>query len=502
MSEIRSKVLSSTPEGQVVPTRTTSLDGCLPREPPQEASQTVKESHLHSSPRVQTSSLHPHGSDRERRTKPQRSSSMDGGSAAGSNQSVVSDASSHSTAVTNGGDFLIIERPPPLHLKETPATSTGTAETAKEPSQSLLSKITSSRRNEPRAWPPEAVVEIQRRDEIMDQMRNYIDKLEQRIQSQDHEISALNTALADTEHKLDMTRQDLNASRAFVSSEGTGDAQHLITSIKSLNSAIDDFAFRLMQEILPEAATSRVVSKAGLEGMHKAYPIADRAASFINTSFKVHATIGDFVHPFICNALCIRVQELVFQPFVPGLDRERSEIFHDIYQLVHRNEPQERSGRWRAITYAHADSRRNDKFFCEKAGDDFLLKMATALNPLIAPESITFETLKSELGDAIRGVFEDAIKLQDKAKTGYMSFDYAPFIPPIDQPYHPVYMNTLDNCADVKQGGKGKSSNAILVVGLGMQAWKSVLKEDKTHGRETTIAVKATVICGNWNPTA
>jgi flagellar biosynthesis chaperone FliJ len=404
--------------------------------------------------------------------------------------------------VTGPDDFLIIERPPNVQLKGEPTTSAGGAvDSGKEPSQSLLSKLTGARRSDPRTWPPEALAELQRREEIYHQMRAYIDKLEERIQSQDQEISALNTALADTEQKLDVTRGDLNASRAFVSSEGTGDAQHLIKSIRELNSSIDDFAFRMTQEVLPEAATSRVVTKTGLEGLHKAYPALIKLATFTNTAFKVQATVGDFVHPFICNALCSWVNDLVFMPFVPGLDKERSRIFHEIYELVNENEPQERSARWRAITYAHADTRRDDKFFCGKAGDEFLLRMASALTPLIAPETITFETLKSELGDVVRAVFEDAIKLQDKAKTGYMSWDYTPFMPQVDQPFVPIYMNTADACADVRQGGRGKASHAILVIGLGMQAWKSVVKEDKTMGRDTNIAVKATVICGNWNPT-
>jgi len=479
-----------------------------PKEFPGSQSQEVR-----SEAPVKTASRDPHppphvildvanvaGSDRERRTRPQRSSSVDGGSGGG--KSVSSGASSHSFAVISTDDFLVIDRPAPVHLKGEPTTSAGGAADAdKEPGQSLLSRLT-SRRTDPRTWPSEAQEELQKREEIYNQMRAYIEKLEDRIQSQDQEISALNTALADTEHKLDMTRQDLNASRAFVSSEGTGDAQHLIKSLRELNSSIDDFAFRLMQEVLPEAATSRAVTKHGLEGLCKAYPNASRVISFIQTAFKAQVTVGDFVHPFICHFLCARLYDLVFTPFVPGLDRDRSQIFHEIYELVHQNEPQERSARWRAITYAHADTRRNDQFFCGKAGDDFLLKMATALGPLIAPEAITFETLKSQLGDVIRTVFEDAVKLQDKAKTGYMSFDYAPFIMPIDQPFHPLYMNTADVCADVRQGGKGKASNAILMVGLGMQAWKSVVKEDKTLGRDTTIAVKATVLCGNWNPNA
>lgn len=399
-------------------------------------------------------------------------------------------------------DFLVIEPPAAAVVK-------GDAANPSTKDQSIISKLTggASRSNtsspsmkpsDPRTWPPESILEIQRRDDAIGQMKGYINRLEERIQSQDQEISALNTALADTEHKLDTTRQDLNASRAFVSSEGTADAQYLIKTLRELNSSIDDFAFRLMQEVLPDSATAKVVSKAGLEGLGQHYHGAAKITTFLNIAYQRQVTVADFIHPFVCYAVCSRVRDLVFSPFAPGLDQETSEIFHKIYSMVHQNEPQERSARWRAITYSHAPtSTRDKKAFCERAGDDLLSKLVDALNPLIAPDSITFDTVKAELGDVIKQTFEDAVKLQDKAKTGYMSFDYTAFMPPADQAFHAMYMETAQ---DVRQGGKGKASAAILTTGLGLQAWKSVVREDKSVGKDASIAVKATVLCGNWNP--
>jgi uncharacterized coiled-coil protein SlyX len=407
------------------------------------------------------------------------------------------------TSVTTPDDFLIIEKPLPAHVRQ--EGSSQNSHSSSKDSSSLLAKITgggsgSGRKQiDPRTWPSEALEELQRREVLFHQMKNYIDKLEERIQSQDQEISALNTALADAEHKLDLTRQDLNASRAFVSSEGTADAQHLIKSLREINSTIDDFAFRVMQEILPDSATSKQVTKSGLEGLGKNFQGAHKFNTFLNVAFHKNVTVGDFVHPFLCYAMCYRLLELVFRPFVPGLAHQDSEIFEMIYSMVHQNEPQERSARWRAITYKHAHRKRNDAEFCEVAADDFLLKIAEAINPLIAPESITFETLKAELGDVVKSIFRDAVKLQDMMRTGYMSFDYVPFMPPLDQPFHPLYMDTPQ---DVRQGGKGRASQAILTIGLGMHAWKSVVKEDKSMGKESNVALKATVLCGGWNPNA
>lgn len=498
MTEVKAKALlqSASQEGQhdSVPPRTSSMDARpVPKGPKDQPVRTQSVEvrsdappkpnfkDIPSAPRAPIpTSDHP-----EARQGRPRSSSVD---ESARNKGMGLDP--NAIGIMTADDFLLIERPPTAHIKPTSTAGEG---------QSLLNRLTGSRRPDPSTWPPEALMELQRRDDLYHQMKAYINRLEERIQSQDQEISALNTALADAEHKLDLTRQDLNASRAFVSSEGTQDAQHLIKSLREINSGVDDFAFRLMQEVLPDAAMSRQVTKAGLEGLGKQFHGASRISSFINVAYAKRVTVGDFVHPFICYALCQRLLDLVFQPFVPGLDRETSEIFQAIYQMVHQNEPQERSARWRAITYSHAYRRRNDKVFCEKAADDFLSQMASAFTPLIEPEAITFEQLKTELGDVVRGIFEDAVKLQDKARMGYMSFDYSPFMPPLDQPFHPMYMETAQ---DVRQGGKGKGSMAILSIGLGMQAWKSVVKEDKAMGKDVSIAVKAIVICGNWNPNA
>ena len=181
--------------------------------------------------------------------------------------------------------------------------------------------------------------EIAGREEERTRMLHHIDKLHERITSMESEISALNTVLSDTEHALHSTRQDLSASRAFVSSEGSVDAQFLIKMMRDLNSSIDDFAYQLLQ-VVPEATLTRKVSRAGLEGLVKAFEHSRKILSFINLAYKNSVSVGDFIQPFVQFALCMHLSELVFTPWVPGMPRETSQIFHDIYTLVHRKEAQ------------------------------------------------------------------------------------------------------------------------------------------------------------------
>jgi len=170
-------------------------------------------------------------------------------------------------------------------------------------------------------------------------MVQYIDKLHERVSSMENEITALNTALTDTEHALHSIRQDLSASRAFVASEGSVDAQFLIKMMRDLNSSIDDFAFQLMQ-VIPEAALTRKVSRDGLEGLGKSFEHARKITTFINQAYKNSVTVGDFIQPFVQYALCMRLLEVIFSPWVPGMPREKSDVFHGIYNLVHQREAQ------------------------------------------------------------------------------------------------------------------------------------------------------------------
>ena len=345
-------------------------------------------------------------------------------------------------------------------------------------------------------------------------MREHIDKLHERIASMESEIAALNTSLSDTEHALHSTRQDLSASRAFVASEGGVDAQFLIKMMRDLNSSIDDFAYELLQSI-PEATLTRKVSRNGLEALVKSSDHARRIITFINLAYQNRATVGDFIQPYVQYALCIRLSEVVFSLWVPGMPRDKSEIFHNIYNLVHRREAQvgirmllyfillifhqERSARWRAITYSHAWPERDDQKFCEHAGNDMLSRLADSLGLLCGVDQVSFDTLKAAFPTTMSDLFMDAIKFQDKARASYMSFDYIPFIPHVDEPFNPMYMETNQ---EVRQGSTSKSSHAVLPVTFGIQAWKSVVKEDRSIGKEAQIALKSHVLCGTWSPNA
>jgi len=124
-----------------------------------------------------------------------------------------------------------------------------------------------------------------------------------------------------------------------------------------------------------------------------------------------------------------------------------------------------------------------------------LSRVADCLGPLCTPDEISFDTLKSTFGETMSDLFRDAINFQDKARVSYMSFDYTPEIPRIDEPFNPMFMETNQ---EVRQGSKRKASNAILPIGLGLQAWRSVVREDKTIGKEVQVALKSHVLCGTW----
>jgi len=360
----------------------------------------------------------------------------------------------------------------------------------------------------------ELVVEIIRLEEEKTRMVQYIEKLHDRISSMESEVTALNTALSDTEHALHSIRQDLSASRAFVASEGSVDAQFLIKMMRDLNSSIDDFAYQFLQ-LIPEADLTRKVSRDGLSTLLKSFEPARKIMTFLNLAYKNNVTIGDFMQPFVQYALCVRLSEVVFSPWVPGMPRDKSDIFHAIYSLVHQREAQvgikmvsscilltcfqERSARWRAITYSHAWPDRDDQKLCEIAGSDMLSRLADSLGPFCGSDQVSFDTLKSIFGTTMSDLFMDAIKFQDKARASYMSFDYTPMLSHVDEPFNPMFMETNQ---EVRQGARHKSSNAILPVGFGLQAWKSVVREDKTIGKEVQFALKSQVLCGTWDPSA
>ena len=128
-----------------------------------------------------------------------------------------------------------------------------------------------------------------------------------------------------------------------------------------------------------------------------------------------------------------------------------------------------------------------------------LSRLADSLGLLCGADQVSFDTLKAAFPTAMSELFLDAIKFQDKARASFMSFDYVPFLPRIDEPFNPMFMETNQ---EVRQGSTSKSSNAVLPISFGLQAWKSVVKEDRTIGKEAHIALKAHVICGTWRPQA
>ena len=259
--------------------------------------------------------------------------------------------SSGSDAEMSQNDWVIVGLPPPPPpVVPSPkgkdvSTSSPVPTPRQVPDRSTSNEPVRVRPNslrdhkEQRRGVEELVLEISHREEERIRMREHIDKLHERIASMESENMALNTVLSETEHALHSTRQDLIASRILVANEGSVDDQPLIKMMRDLNGSIDDFAYELIQSI-PEATLTRKVSRNGLEALVKSFDHARRIITFINLAYQNRATVGDFIQPFVQYALCIRLFEVIFSPWVPGMPRDKSEVFHNIYDLVLQREPQ------------------------------------------------------------------------------------------------------------------------------------------------------------------
>ena len=252
-------------------------------------------------------------------------------------------------------DYVIVTQPPPPPVVPSPNGRDLPSSSLVPTPRQVPDRSTS---NEPVV--EDRVLEISHREEERIQMREYIGKLHERIGSMKSEIAALNTSLCETEstlhstlqdlhstrqdlhstrQDLHSTRQDLIASRILVASEGSVGAQFLIKMTRDLNGSIDKFAYEFLQSI-PEATLTRKVSRSGLEALVNSSDHARGIITFTNIAYQNRATVGDFIQLFVQYALCTRLIDVVFSLWVPGMPRDKSEMFHNIYNLVHQREAQ------------------------------------------------------------------------------------------------------------------------------------------------------------------
>jgi hypothetical protein len=161
-----------------------------------------------------------------------------------------------------------------------------------------------------------------------------------------------------------------------------------------------------------------------------------------------------------------------------------------IYTRIQSREPQERCAHWRSIAYTHAIMLWQDDTYLKTATTRAIENISKVLSLL----SDGIETkLPQDFWNLAFKLFQSAAELQTKAKTSYVSFDYGISFQSSGKDFESGWM-------EVSQGGATAAKTVWLTVGLGMTAMRNTLTEGKDSLLESTCAVKASVVCDNWDP--
>jgi hypothetical protein len=331
--------------------------------------------------------------------------------------------------------------------------------------------------------------QIREVDAQIEKFKETINGLKEKNQSLNEENLTLEVTWRKELQELDNQRQALTASRSFVAREGTLDAQGLIQGFNDLNASIGDFSYEILRR-LDESTEARVLEKRHYEQIDQVFH-DESLTKFLSEISSKQLTTMDILDPIVQYSLCSQLMHTIFRPFAPGLDMDRSISLRNIYQSMRWNEPQERCARWRSITYTHVATMRSDKFVLA-AVEQCVSDMSKVL--AIISEQPDF-TLPGDFTTMTTKIFESAIKVQDKAKTEYFSFDY-------DVNFAAYGDNFDSKRMKLSQAGEDKPGKVWLTVGLGLVATKSVMTETQSISVEESVPVETLVMCDNWDPNA
>lgn len=316
------------------------------------------------------------------------------------------------------------------------------------------------------------------------------------LRKQLHEAIA---QLAVTEKRLITVSQDLAASRSFVAKEDT-DGQQILVVFKDVNEGVDDHTFLLLDAVTdpPEGATLDLPTARALLDSHDL--IRSELSHFVFASLFQKMPLVDFSTffiPALLNAILLRI---VFRPFTPGLDAARSAHLQACYEDICRREPQDRSARWRSISYARACPSRDDASLVAEAVNLFYSALEASLPHIFLSDGEVILSLRKQFSGAAAKVVRDALKLQDLAMATYISFDYHIIAPPANSlivPTHAKSVELLKHCPHsiprTDPGEAGKVS--LAVVAFGLLASKGTQRNQSSDvERVTTVMEKASVV--------
>ena len=316
----------------------------------------------------------------------------------------------------------------------------------------------------------------------VESMENTINQYSDDLHRSKSMANALRDQLAATRAELVQVRQDLQASRSFVSTEASDDGKTLSDMLSVLNQKIDEFAYVVGDLVPSQMGEARFTPPKTEKGLADMRSLETLGLFAIQTDL----SLADVLQYGIQHATCKHLLEILFMQFAPGIDESLSHHLSELHCSLSLHYPQAHGGRWRAMSYNHIRPQGIEISAPAKWWVKRMLDLVNLCAPGCHPAK---DTLPTNALEKAKEMFSAALALQDKAKTAYLAYDYEVFA---------VDLGSRFNEREMNYGGddrkKGKHGEVVAVLGLGLKAWRSVCEDEGKYMREQVIPVRVSVL--------
>jgi hypothetical protein len=324
---------------------------------------------------------------------------------------------------------------------------------------------------------------FQERNDLRDQigtMQSTIDQHVNHLHRSKSTANALQDQLAATRAELVQVRQDLQASRSFVSTEASDGGKILVDMLSVLNQKIDEFAYIVGDLVPPQTGEARFTPPKAEKGLGSLETLGDFA-------IQTNLSLAEFLQYGIQHGTCKHLLDLLFMQFAPAIDGSLSQHLNTLHRSLSLHYPQAHGGRWRAMTYRHI---RPQSIEVSDAARSWVERTLAFVNLCVPGCHPANDTLPMKAHKKAEEMFRAALDLQDKARTAYLAYNYEVFA------VHPgsrFKEGEMDYGGDNKKKQKGHGE-VVAVLGLGLKAWRSVSGDEGQYVREEVVPVRVSVL--------
>jgi hypothetical protein len=302
----------------------------------------------------------------------------------------------------------------------------------------------------------------------------------QNAESLHHDNSYLRDELA-------RTRQELQASRSFVSTETSDDGKTLQALAIDLNRQIDEFAF-LVVNLIPQSLLDQPFQFSQAQRT-----LAMPLQIFLSHAAEASKCFAEVVQYAVQHETCNFIAHYLLDLFIPGIDPTESHTLHEVYAKIYLKNTQAHSARWRSMAYTSSRPP-SEELGLSKFGHALAHHICDILEALSTEGLSNDDDSRQKVFDKGAQLAETAFTLQDKAKSTYLSYDYEPFLTEQGCPFDG---STMRFGGDSRQSEVDRD-DVMLVLGFGLQACQSVAGEDGVIRRNVICVLPVSVLTADW----